>query len=176
MANNCQPIEGDSEGRFSVKVTIRCPGKPAGQPEQKVEKTILVDSGGFTVIEKDNLKAFVGKTEMAPGPIIGTNFGPIQQLLGLTMDVEVEDYGGGGKETRHCTDVAWGETKDEKNNGKFGKGTEGVLGAKQMKNLKADPGHLADGAPYLCKWPKPVPGAVPADTGTGESPNKPGQK
>lgn len=144
MADPCQPIPNDAEGRFSVEVTVRAPPIPAGQPgpaQHETKKKLLADTGGFTCIPFENIRQW----GMKFGPVQGSNFGQLFALEGAEMVVEVEEFGRRKKELRTCPTIFI-----HLNGEKAFAGVNGVLGMDQFNRLSADPAKTSAGAPYLC--------------------------
>src|SRR6185436_18529930 len=91
-----QVIAGD--GRISTRVLIRADSVIPNQPGPTVNKTLIADGGGATIIPFANIASFFGRTTAAPGALSRTNFGPLLAMVNLTMEVEVEKHGRGEKE------------------------------------------------------------------------------
>ena len=127
MADPCQPIPGDTLGRFSVDVTVQAPPIPVGKqgpPIHSAPKKLVADTGGRTVIPIENIKDWGLKL----GPAQGTNFGPMFDVIGAEMVVPVSDYGGASAGIRTCSNIAV-HTLGEK---AFG-GCDGLLGMDQFE-------------------------------------------
>lgn len=114
----------------------------------EVMKELIVDIGSpKTIIPYSNLKRFFRKTAIAKatdvdGKVIETashqGVGKITKLAGATMEVEVENHGGGGLMTRTCSEI-WVHSKSDDKAKKIFDGAVGLLGMDQFDNLKADP-------------------------------------
>jgi hypothetical protein len=135
-----QVIAGD--GRISTRVRISSESVLPNVPSPTVEKRLIADGGGVTVIPFANIIGFFGRTLAAPGAITRSNFGPLVAIMNLTMEVEVEKHGRGERETRRCSKVSchfFPKPRD------IFLGTEGLLGMDQFDEIKADPVKSADG-------------------------------
>lgn len=78
-----------------------------------------------------------------------TNFGLVLQIFDLTMEIEVEDHGGGNAEIRQCSTMSAHFVSDDVP--AFTPAT-GLLGMDQFDAIQADPVKSADGTrAYLAK-------------------------
>ena len=108
---------------------------------------LVADTGGITIIPFKRIAPWIGRTSVGQGPIQQTNFGSTIRLSGLTMEVEVEDHGGGNPEIRTCDQINAHFLPD----GTF-LSADGLLGMDQFDNLRADPVKNAAGdRAYLAK-------------------------
>jgi len=137
----------NDQQRMVIKVKLQ------GKREYTAEKTLMADTGSpFTMIDLDNLMDLLKNGKATPGKGQQTNFGPLVEIKGASMAIEVRNHGGGGEQTKTCSKLWGGDRKKDQWKKDFGKDVMGILGMDQFDELKADPTKTADGKKaYLAK-------------------------
>jgi hypothetical protein len=130
----------NEQGRMVIKVRLK------GKGDYFAEKTLMADTGSpFTMIDIDNFKDLLRRGKAKTGKGQDTNFGPLIEITGASMAVEVRDHCDGSAQTKLCSKM-WGSdrSKDQWKRD-FGKGVMGILGMDQFDELEADPAKTKDG-------------------------------
>jgi hypothetical protein len=122
------------DGRMVKTIEITIP-RPPPLPPVRINKQLLLDTGGITMIPLANVAPFFGI--VALGPMHGTNFGTTFDLIGATMTIEVTDHQGLKPETRTCSSIRVHFREPFATIA--GVQIDGLLGMDQFDNLHADP-------------------------------------
>jgi hypothetical protein len=136
-----------------IFTTVRIKIAASGDNEAtEIYKKLLCDTGGHTIVPVENLLPYINTKQVKRGPLV--NDGSIAHYViegGATMEVSVQNHGGGGTETKPCTNIR-ASTEFDTPTEQDGVKMDGLLGADQFDELKADPVKSADGTKgYLAK-------------------------
>jgi len=135
-----------------ILVTVKIKGRSTipGVPDMDIDQELIADSGSpTTLVDWRNIAPFFDHMSATMGQVLKTNFGLILQIFDLTMEVEVEDHGGGNAEIRQCPYMSAHFVSDDVP--AFTPAT-GLLGMDQFDTIQADPVKSADGTrAYLAK-------------------------
>jgi hypothetical protein len=131
----------NDQGRMVIKVRLM------GKDDYFVEKTLMADTGSpFTMIDLDNFKDLIRKGKAKPGKGQDTNFGPLIEIDGASMGVEVRDHCNEKDVHTGLCSKMWGSERGKDRWKKdFGKDVMGILGMDQFDELGADPAKSKDG-------------------------------
>lgn len=138
------PNRVTTDGRIIVEVRVLVPPAPPNFGGLDEKKELVADTGSpFTMIPWSNVgSVMTGGGSLHIGPIVKSNFGATCILGNVTMEVEVEDYGGGNTTTKQCSKVHAHFLKDHE---KVFLGVQGLRGMDQFDSIGADPVKAADG-------------------------------
>jgi hypothetical protein len=138
------PNRVTTDGRIIVEVRVIVPPAPPSFIGLDEIKELVADTGSpITMIPWSNVGSILaGGGTLHIGPIVKSNFGATCILGNITMEVEVEDYGGGNPAIQQCSRVHAHFLKDHE--GVF-LGVQGLLGMDQFDSIGADPVKAADG-------------------------------
>jgi hypothetical protein len=133
----------------TVRIKIAASGD---NPAAEVYKKLLCDSGGHTIVPVENLAPYTKTKQVKLGPLVKDGSIPHYVVEGgATMEVSVENHGGGGAETKSCSKIR-ASTEFDTPTEQDGVKMDGLLGMDQFDELKADPAKSADSSKgYLAK-------------------------
>lgn len=132
-----------ADGRVVFTASISCSSSTA-----QAQTDLLADTGAhLTIIPDTLLTSFQG--QYSTGAIIPTNMaGAIVEVKGLTIEVQVEDHGGGSHQTKQTNRTLYAHSLGSRS---F-PSSDGLLGMDVFDAVQADPvKNQSGGTAYLAR-------------------------